>query len=75
MIGVPCIRQHMRCARLSVVDGTVVGSAKGCIPGEVVMGVNNLKGECREEEEGTSFARGEDAAAGLKAMRANEEEQ
>ena len=34
----------MRCTRLSVVDVTIVGSAKGCIADEVVMGVIDLQG-------------------------------
>ena len=41
----------MRCLRLSVVGGTVVGSAEGYIADEVVAGVIDLQCECREEEE------------------------
>ena len=54
--------------RLSVVDGTIVGYAKGCTAGKVVAGVIDLQDEYWEEEEGASFEGGEDATAGLKAM-------
>ena len=55
---------------MSIVNGTVVGSAEGCIADKFVTGVIDLKGKCREEEEGASFEGGEDVAAGLKATRA-----
>ena len=63
-------QRYRRYARLSVIDGTVVGSSEGCIADEVVVRVIDLKGECREEEEGASLKGGDDATAGLKAVRA-----